>query len=208
MLGECVISSVLSHCSKNLKQQVIVTALLQLSFICKAKENTSSRHEGRLTEKKRGAQFWLLFLCVFSPPPEPALCKLGQPGGLFVLPEVFTLVLGPSFVPFQGTSPFTVLQPSPFWTLFSYSNSFTFPPQEMGGSILWKQGSRGLSGYFLLSWNGKGHWASPSCQSQASESLQQCPSKVSDQVQFYISLLNWSWLLQLVDLGRQNGLDN
>ena len=34
----------------------------------------------------------------FSPPPEPALCKLGRSA---VLPEVLTLVLGPSFVLFS-----------------------------------------------------------------------------------------------------------
>ena len=33
--------------------------------------------------------------------PGPVLCKLGQPGVLFVLPEVLTLVLGPSFVLFS-----------------------------------------------------------------------------------------------------------
>ena len=38
----------------------------------------------------------LLLLYVF-PPPGPALCKLGQPRVLFVLPEVLTPVLGPSF---------------------------------------------------------------------------------------------------------------
>ena len=32
--------------------------------------------------------------------PEPVLCKLGQPGR-FVLPEVLTPVLGPSFVLFS-----------------------------------------------------------------------------------------------------------
>ena len=97
LLGECVISLVLSHCSKNLKLrmdqcyssvtvqikwQTHVTAWLQLSFIWQAKENTSLRHEGGLTQKTRReerppGQFWLLFLYVFSPSPEPALCKLG-----------------------------------------------------------------------------------------------------------------------------------
>ena len=47
-----------------------------------------------------------LFLCV--PLPGPVLCKLGQPGVLFVLPEVLTLVLGPSFVLFSQASPFQV----------------------------------------------------------------------------------------------------
>ena len=51
---------------------------------------------------------WLLFLYDFSPPPGPALCKLGYPGVLFVLPEVLTPVLEPSFVLFLWTFPFPV----------------------------------------------------------------------------------------------------
>ena len=39
-----------------------------------------------------------LFICLSLP--GPVLCKLGQPGVLFVLPEVLTPVLGPSFVLF------------------------------------------------------------------------------------------------------------
>ena len=38
MSGECVISLVLSHCSKNLKWQTSVTAQLQLSFIHKQRK--------------------------------------------------------------------------------------------------------------------------------------------------------------------------
>ena len=97
LLEECVISSVLSRYGKILKQwkDRCYSSMLQLSFIWQAKENTSSRCEGQLTQKTRReekppAQFWLLFLYVFSPHPEPALCKLGRPGGLFVLPEVLT----------------------------------------------------------------------------------------------------------------------
>ena len=63
--GDCVISSVLSCYSKNLKRWTSVTAQFQLSFIWQAKENTSLRCDGRLTQKKRVAQFWLLFLKVF-----------------------------------------------------------------------------------------------------------------------------------------------
>ena len=79
--------------------------VLQLSFIWQAKENTSSRCEGGWTQKTWGeerptAQFWLLLLYVFSPPSEPALCKLNYPGVLFVLPEVLSMALGPSFVLF------------------------------------------------------------------------------------------------------------
>ena len=45
-----------------------------------------------------------LFIC-FSPPPRPALCRLGQPGVPFVLPEVLTPVLGRSFVLFLQAFP-------------------------------------------------------------------------------------------------------
>ena len=71
------------------------------------------------------------------PPPLGSLCKLGQPGVLFVLPEVLTLVLGPSFVYFAGF-PLFVFWPPLFWTPFSYSNYLTFPPQEMEGPIICK----------------------------------------------------------------------
>ena len=104
--GECVISSVLSHHSKNLKWQTSVTARLQLTF----KQQTSisaqfylaskgkyilkaGRQANTKEETIRGVQFWLLFSYIFPPPPEPALCKLGQPGGLFVSPEILTPVL-------------------------------------------------------------------------------------------------------------------
>ena len=170
-------------------------SVLQLSFIQKIKENTSLRHEGMLTQKtrrgerererarlrestrKRPPPLWLLFLYIFFSPPGPALCKLGQPGVLLVLPEVLTLALGPPFVLFLWAFPFRVFQPLPFWTPFSYSNYLTFCPQEMGGPVLWEQGCRALSGHFPLNWDSGGHWASPSCQSQVSESLQRCPSK-------------------------------
>ena len=79
----------------------------------KKKDSTPSRIEGGLTQNTRraekpAAQFWFLFLYVFSPPPMPALCKLGQPGGLLVLPEVLTPVLGPSFLLFSWAFPFFV----------------------------------------------------------------------------------------------------
>ena len=47
-----------------------------------------------------------LFICLSLPGPVPR--KLGQPGVLFVLPEVLTLVLGPSFVLFSWAFPFLV----------------------------------------------------------------------------------------------------
>ena len=69
-------------------------------------------------ERERPSALWFLFLYVSPPPPGPALCKLGKSGELFVLPEVLTLVLGPSFVLFSGAFPFLIFLPLPFWTPF------------------------------------------------------------------------------------------
>ena len=63
-----VISSVPSHHSKDLKLWTSVTAQLKLSFIWQAKENTSLRHEGRQTQKKRGSILSPLFICFFLLP--------------------------------------------------------------------------------------------------------------------------------------------
>ena len=65
-----------------------------------------------------------LFICLSLP--GPVLCKLGQPGVLFVVPEVLTPVLGPYFVLFSRAFPFFVFQPPPFWTPFPYSTYLTF----------------------------------------------------------------------------------
>ena len=106
--GECVISSVLSCCSKNLKRgQTSVIA----QFYWQEKENTSSRREGRPTQKtqreeKPPAQFWLLFfVCFFLLP-----LRSGYPEGLFVLLEVLTLIFGPFLCSiFTGFSLFSLL---------------------------------------------------------------------------------------------------
>ena len=50
----------------------------------------------------------LLWLLLSFSLPGPVLCKLGQPGVLFVLPEVLTAVLGPSFVLFSRAFLFLV----------------------------------------------------------------------------------------------------
>ena len=65
-----------------------------------------------------------LFISLFLAP-GPALCKSGQPGVLFVPPEVLIQILGPSFVPFSRAFPFLVFQPPPFWIPVSYSNYLT-----------------------------------------------------------------------------------
>ena len=89
VLQECVISSVLSCHSKTLKQLInqCYCSVLQLSFIWQAKENTSSRHEDRPTQKKSGAQFWLLFSFVFFllPLSLPYVNWASQEGYLFHL---------------------------------------------------------------------------------------------------------------------------
>ena len=108
------------------------SSVLQLSFIQKIKENTSQRHEGMPTQKMQREErerdpqpFRLLFLYVFSPPPRAALCKLGQPEVLFVLPEVLTPVLGPSFVLLSGLFPSLSFSHHQSGLLFTYSNYLT-----------------------------------------------------------------------------------
>ena len=78
---------------------------------------------GRERERERKA-LWLLLLYVFLHLGLP-YANWAQPGVLFVLPEVFTLVLGPSFVLFSRAFPFLVFQPPPFWTPFPYSTYLT-----------------------------------------------------------------------------------
>ena len=58
-------------------------------------EHGSMEEKERERERERETVLWVLFVYIF-PSPGPALCKLGWPGGLFVLPEVLTQVLGPS----------------------------------------------------------------------------------------------------------------
>ena len=81
---EFVISSVLSCRNKNLKQldrpvlQLCVTAQFYLQS--KGKYILEAWRQANPKDTKRRqalAHFWLLFLHVFSPPPGPALCKLG-----------------------------------------------------------------------------------------------------------------------------------
>ena len=80
--GEHVISSVLSYYSKNLKWWISVRSWLQLSlkcgpvlkhsFIWQAKDNTSSRHVGGLTQRREvfnfGSSFYMCFLLSLSLP--------------------------------------------------------------------------------------------------------------------------------------------
>ena len=108
--GVCNFSSVLSHHSKNLKQWT--NQCYSSVFLGKTKDSMPSGSEGELTQKTKRREasvllgFLLLYICLL--PAEPALCKLGQRGGLFVLPEVLTPGLRPSFVLFLWAFPFFV----------------------------------------------------------------------------------------------------
>ena len=57
-------------------------------------------------QERERASFGSSFYMFISP--WAVLCKLGQLGVLFVLPEVLTLVLGPAFVLFSRALPFFV----------------------------------------------------------------------------------------------------
>ena len=91
--------------------QLLDKSVLLLYFIQIIAGNPSSKREGmptqrheekrveecaRAWERERERECFGSSFYMFFPPPGPALCKLGQPGVLFVLPEVLTQVLGPS----------------------------------------------------------------------------------------------------------------
>ena len=71
---------------------------------CRPKDAKSTPVRGREREKASfGSSLCVcVCVCVF---PGPVLCKLGQPGALFVLLEVLTQVLRPSFVLFSRAFP-------------------------------------------------------------------------------------------------------
>ena len=64
------------------------------------RKEKSAPSRGRESERRDLALLFISFSL-----PGPVLCKLGQPGVVFVLPEVLTPVLGPSFVLFSRAFP-------------------------------------------------------------------------------------------------------
>ena len=79
LVGECVISSVLSHHSKSLKRQTSVIALLWLRVYSASKVKYTLKACRRANPKEEASihpGFFLLYLCLL-PYLEPALCKLG-----------------------------------------------------------------------------------------------------------------------------------
>ena len=106
-------------------RQVSVTALFYLEDSRKVHLRGVRAHQSKDTRRRapqcrgeRESDLALapLFIC-FSLP-GPVLCKLGQPGVLLVLPEVLTLVLGPSSVSFSQAFPFLLCSHHHFGLLF------------------------------------------------------------------------------------------
>ena len=75
---------------------------------CESESESESERERERERAHASSELALapLFICLSLP--GPVLCKLGQPEVLFVLPEVLTPVLGPSFVLFSRAFPFLV----------------------------------------------------------------------------------------------------
>ena len=71
------------------------------------REKERERKSTRMWEREREKALWLLLLCFFLPLGLPR-AHWAQPGGLFVLPEVSTPVLGPPFVLFSRAFAFLV----------------------------------------------------------------------------------------------------
>ena len=82
------------------------------SFIQQAKESTPSRREGGLISKERPQSVLDSSFHMFVSYPSLSLPHANwasQEGGMFVSPEVLTLVHGFSFVPFLQAFPFLCL---------------------------------------------------------------------------------------------------
>ena len=73
----------------------------------RVREGEREKEHTHIGEKEREKALWLLLLCFFLPLGLPR-AHWAQPGGLFVLPEVSTPVLGPPFVLFSRAFAFLV----------------------------------------------------------------------------------------------------
>ena len=95
--------------------QLSVTALFYLEDSRKihlsgvrARQSKETRRRAPPRAGERESELALAPVFIRFSLPGPVLCKLGQPGVLFVFPEVLTQVLGPSFVLFSQAFPFLV----------------------------------------------------------------------------------------------------
>ena len=112
LLGECIISQVLSYHTKDLKWRTSVTAQLQLWVLFGKQRIVPPRgvRAGWLQRKDLNLSWLPLFM--FCLPPNwacPVQIGLATGRGMFVSPEVLTLVHGFSFVPFSQAFPFLCL---------------------------------------------------------------------------------------------------
>ena len=129
MLGEYVISSVLSLCNKDLKCWTSVTSWLQLRVLFGKEDSTPSRHDGRPTTKEMlqpilGPSFYTFVSAPQTPYPKPALCNLGHASkGACLLHLRFLLWSSDlSFIPFLWAFPFLCLLVTAILDSFLYSN--------------------------------------------------------------------------------------
>ena len=111
-------------------RQISVTALFYLEDSRKIHLRGVRAHQSKHTRRRvpqrtggRESWPWLLYLYVYLS--GPVLCKLGQPGVLFVLPEVLTLVLRP-LVSFPRAFPFLVCSRRHFGLLFPVLPTWQF----------------------------------------------------------------------------------
>ena len=93
-------------------RQISVTALFSLEdsrkIPLRGVRASRSKDTRRRAPQHGERELALALLSICLSLPGPVLCKLGQPGVLFVLPEVLTPVLGLSFVLFSRNFPFLV----------------------------------------------------------------------------------------------------
>ena len=117
-----VFFSVLSHWSKDLKWWVTAQG-----FIRQAKDSTPSRCDGRHTpkEKPQSVLASFFYVCLFSTLSLPHANWASQEGGMFVSPEVLTLVRGFSFFLLSQAFLYLCLLATAILDPFSYSNYLT-----------------------------------------------------------------------------------
>ena len=124
-VGECVISLVLSHCSKDSKWWTSVTARLQLRALFGKQRKVHPQGMRAVQPQMRGLNpSWLLFL---SPPPWACPMQIGlAKKGVCLFNLKFSLrSMDFLLFHFHRLFPFFVFWPQPFWTPFSYSNYLT-----------------------------------------------------------------------------------
>ena len=125
MSGECVFLS-----SVSLKQRfemVGYSSVTAQGFIRQAKDSTPSRCDGRHTpkEKPQSVLASFFYVCLFSTLSLPHANWASQEGGMFVSPEVLTLVCGFSFFLLSQAFLYLCLLATAILDPFSYSNYLT-----------------------------------------------------------------------------------